>query len=161
MWPAVPLKDALDLTSLSTPDPDPTVTKMTILNPIHPPYLVVHTEYFQWPANMRQERDLVRNQDCAIHLRVNEAGHNNFSDTGFLSPYITGRLMKKTGIQDPVALQEMINNLLVTYLSDCATPDTPRSISTPVPGECKGASFSKTLSFAQAAKDIDILEARW
>jgi hypothetical protein len=158
MWPAVPLKDALDLTST---DPDPTIQQETILNPIPAPYLVAHTEYFQWPANMRQERSLVRNQDRAIHLRVTEAGHNNFSDTGFLSPYITGRLMKKTGMQDPLALQEMINDLLATFLSDCESPDTPRSISSPTPGEGKGSSFGKTLTFAHATKHLDILEARW
>lgn len=164
MWPAVPLKDALDTTSLSEPDPDPTVQQEVILNPIPTPYLVAHTEYFQWPANMRQERALVRNQDRAIHIRLTEAGHNNFSDTGFLSPFITGRLMKKTGNQDPVALQEMINDLLVTFLCDCGlpdTPDTPRSTSSPTPGESKGPSFVKTLSFAQATKHIEILEARW
>jgi Platelet-activating factor acetylhydrolase, isoform II len=161
MWPAVPLKDALDLTFLSDPDPNHTVQQEIILNPIPAPYLVAHTEYFQWPANMRQERSLVRNQNRAIHLRVTEAGHNNFSDTGFLSPYIQGRLMKKTGMQDPLALQEMINDLLATFLSDCDSPDTPRSISSPIPGEGNGFSFGKTLAFAHATKHLDILEARW
>ena len=161
MWPAVSLKDALDHTSLS--DPDPTAKQEIILNPISAPYLVAHTEYFQWPANMRQERSLVRNQDRAIHLRVTDAGHNNFSDTGFLAPYISGHLMKpkKTGMQDPVALQEMINDLLATFLSDCESQGTSESISSPTPGEGKGLSFTKTLSFAQSAKHLEILEARW
>lgn len=125
----------------------------------------MHTEYFQWPDNMVEETALVRAQDHVLHLRVTDAGHNNFSDTGFLAPVLSGHIMKpkKTGMQDPVYLQETINDLLVDFLSVCRTHTTDIAPTATNAKDEKAAPISlhTCLSLAQDIKTFDILYARW
>lgn len=138
------------------------------------PYLVMHTEYFQWPANFESEHALVRAVRSVMHLRVQDAGHNNFTDTGFLSPVISGRVMtpKKTGMQDPVILQELINDMLTAFLFDSYNPismDSSDTMSTSdasnITVGCNlnssGTSLNRSLSLAQKTKCFEILETRW
>ena len=173
MWP---LLDASQLQTVdviekqwvgedSTMPPAPVTIDSSIDNSI--PYLVMHTEYFQWPSNMDQERSLVRALQHVMHLRILDAGHNNFSDTGFLAPLISGRVMKpkKTGTQDPVPLQELINDMLTAFLSDCQTNTPPCSSAAAAAADGGGKegalSLNKCLSLAQDAKCFEVLEARW
>lgn len=133
------------------------------------PYLVMHAEYFQWPANLDSERSLVRAVQSVLHVRIRDAGHNNFSDTGFLSPVIMGMVMspKKVGMQDPVQLQELINDMLVTFFADCHTspsppaPDAPTTIAAVDIHNWKPTALNKSLSLAQKANSFEVLEARW
>ena len=166
MWPLAPFKDTTAPTDTEHPlAADTAVLSVPTLNPLRTPYLVMHTEYFQWPANMTEETALVRAQDHVLHLRVTDAGHNNFSDTGFLAPVLSGHIMKpkKTGMQDPVYLQETINDLLVDFLSVCRAhttaiaPTADRAIDT----KPAAISLHTCLSLAQDIKTFDILEARW
>ena len=138
------------------------------------PYLVMHTEYFQWPENFESERTLVKTSKSVIHLRVQDAGHNNFTDTGFLSPVISGRVMspKKTGMQDPVVLQGLINDMLAAFLSDSYRPISAKpsdvaastnisTISISADSKSLGISLNRSLSLAQKTKCFEILETRW
>lgn len=167
MWPLSAFEDALESADTKNSyTADSAVISVPILNPLPAPYLVMHTEYFQWPANMAQETALVRAQDHVLHLRVMDAGHNNFSDTGFLSPILSGHVMKpkKTGMQDPVYLQETINDLLADFLSVCRAHTTDITASAgdnEKEKEPAAISFHTCLSLAQDIKTFDILEARW
>ena len=169
MWPLALFKDK-DTTASSSDTEHPVtsdnaVISVPVLNPLPTPYLVMHTEYFQWPANMTEETALVRAQDHVLHLRAMDAGHNNFSDTGFLAPVLSGHIMnpKKTGMQDPVYLQETINDLLVDFLSVCRAHSTNIAPTADKAKDKKTAAISlhTCLSLAQDIKTFDILEARW
>lgn len=166
MWPLSNFEGASG-TSVSSPVVAPDIFDST-------PYLVMHTEYFQWPENFESERTLVKTSKSVIHLRVQDAGHNNFTDTGFLSPVISGRVMspKKTGMQDPVVLQGLINDMLAAFLSDSYRPISAKpsdvaastnisTISISADSKSLGISLNRSLSLAQKTKCFEILETRW
>jgi hypothetical protein len=152
MWPLSPLSNGDCASTLASTETSSNTS-----------YLVMHTEIFQWPANMDLERSLVRALKCVMHIRVTDAGHHNFADTCFLAPPMMGQVMKKTGNQDPLALAELINDMIAAFSNDClASPvpldyvANPVTTSDPLP-----KTLHRCLSLAQKSKCFEILETRF
>jgi hypothetical protein len=143
---------------------DEPIHKAVISPPIlTTPYLVMHSEYFQWPANLILEKSLIEAVASVVHICVRDAGHHNFSDTGFLAPVVTGSILKprKTGLQDPEPLQDLINDMLIAFLDDVDDINSP--IVKGKAGKTTPSSdveLQKSLSLAQNTAIFEILEAK-
>eukprot|EP00596_Hydrurales_sp_CCMP1899_P002294 CAMPEP_0119038806 /NCGR_PEP_ID=MMETSP1177-20130426/7931_1 /TAXON_ID=2985 /ORGANISM="Ochromonas sp, Strain CCMP1899" /LENGTH=503 /DNA_ID=CAMNT_0007001847 /DNA_START=406 /DNA_END=1917 /DNA_ORIENTATION=- len=154
MWPLGDVHHSDSASNFDKP-----IHKAVISSPSTPtPYLVMHSEYFQWPANLTLEKSLIKVIGSVVHICVRDAGHHNFSDTGFLAPIVTGSILKprKTGLQDPEPLQDLINDMLIAFLEDVDDISSPA-----VKGKTDiDVELRKSLALAQNTASFEILEAK-
>jgi hypothetical protein len=82
---------------------------------------------------------------------------------GFLAPVVTGSILKprKTGLQDPEPLQDLINDMLIAFLDDVDDIQSPvvkgkTDKTTP----SSDVELQKSLSLAQNTAIFEILEAK-
>jgi hypothetical protein len=123
----------------------------------------MHSEYFQWPANLTLEKSLIKVISSVVHICVRDAGHHNFSDTGFLAPVVTGSILKprKTGLQDPEPLQDLINDMLIAFLEDVDNISSPSvKGKTDKLSQFLDVKLRKSLALAQNTASFEILEAK-
>ena len=83
---------------------------------LHYPILCMHAQYFQWAKNLEFETSVIkRAKALSIQLRFNDAGHVNYTELGFVNPFLGYRL-GSVGKQDPEDLLFEICDLTVSFL---------------------------------------------
>lgn len=136
-------------------------------NSVDIPLMLMHASLFQWESNLVQEKSIVSKFNKVIHYRINDAGHYNYNEVGCLSPVITSK-MRKSGVQDAVALQHDINGMFIHFVNELSVHPTTVACGHNSRGEednddelKKSNLLYKSFRHLQTLKYCDILDARW
>jgi pimeloyl-ACP methyl ester carboxylesterase len=84
--------------------------------PIAVPVLCTHAEYFQWESNLVLETAFISAGPLYYQLKLKHTGHMNYADGSMYAPIVT-KLLRSTGVHDPVDLLLEINRLIVGFVS--------------------------------------------
>lgn len=79
------------------------------------PVLLLYTEKWQWPSNLKLEQSLVERCSRVIYARVRDAGHLSYSELGYLSPVIQSWLMNTVGNLNPIIMNYKLCRFVVLF----------------------------------------------